>query len=344
MTAQPLHVFTPLVRSPTTSRVRSGNAGLRLWYKLENLQSSGSFKDRGILHLCQTHHARLSALGIVPHFISSSGGNAGLAAAYAAYRLNCPVTVFVPNSTPAFIRTKLAATGATVVVHGDVWADANAKAQEYLTELGDKGVFVHPFEDELIWTGHASLVHEIDQQCGDRVPSVLVCSVGGGGLLSGVCQGIEEVADKHVREGKAERADKWMQVKVLAVETVGADCLAQSVAKGELVTLPGITSIAKSLGASRPAQRAFEYAVSKAFPKVQTLVVTDKEAVQACREFADDMRFLVEPACGAALAGTWQYIRSMVDGSQVEKDVDIVTVVCGGSVIKLDMLSTPLAN
>ena len=145
----------------------------------------------------------------------------------------CPCAV--PETTPAFICERLRAYGAEVVVHGSQWSEAN----EYAMRQADQrnGVLVHPFEGADTWEGHGSLVRELAEQL-PAPPAAVVGAVGGGGLVLGVLHGLQQVG--------------WTtSVPVIAVETLGADSFARAMAAGELVTLPAITSVAKSLGASQ---------------------------------------------------------------------------------------------
>jgi len=144
-----LHVHTPLL----FSRPMSDLAGRDVYIKLDAFQPSGSFKLRGIGYACQKA-LREGARS----FTSSSGGNAGLATAYAGAALGVKTTVVVPTTTPPFIRDRLEELGARVVVHGAQWSEANEEAQRRNAE--DGGKLVHPFDDADAWTGHATLVHE----------------------------------------------------------------------------------------------------------------------------------------------------------------------------------------
>ena len=146
-----------------------------------------------------------------------------------------------------------------------------------------------PFEHPTIWEGHASMIDEIKEQMKGAVPDAICVSVGGGGLLCGVLIGL--------------RRNGWENVHVVATETRGADSFATAMRAGKPVSLPGgITSIAKSLGATTVSANAV--AMSLEHPGgVTPVVVPDAAAVRACCLFADDHRCLVEPACGAALAG-----------------------------------------
>lgn len=103
------------------SRPLSLAAGRNVWLKLEALQPCGSFKLRGVGHACEVHHARGAR-----HFVSSSGGNAGLAVAYAGRKLGVPVTVVVPETTTERAKELLRLEDAQVVVHGSSSQEANA--------------------------------------------------------------------------------------------------------------------------------------------------------------------------------------------------------------------------
>jgi L-serine/L-threonine ammonia-lyase len=289
----PLHAATPLLRSTAFSRA----AGREVWFKVEAMQPSGSFKMRGIGHACE----RRAAAG-ARRFAASSGGNAGLAVAHAGRMLGLPVLVVVPASTGERAKALIAEQGAEVLVHGASWAEADAFLRE---RLGPDDAYIHPFDDPLLWEGHASLVDEL-AQAGVR-PDALVCSVGGGGLMAGMLEGL--------------RRNGWSDTALVAVETEGADSLARSLAAGELVTLPAITSIATSLGARRVSAHAFEAA--RRHP-VRPLVVSDREAVEGSLALARELRVIAEPACGASVA-------ALLRGDAVPRDAGTVVVVaCGG--------------
>jgi L-serine/L-threonine ammonia-lyase len=192
-------------------------------------------------------------------------------------------------------------------------------------QTGVKGVYVPPFDGGDIWDGAATMVEEWERQLGvlegkeKAAADVVICSVGGGGLFSGLCQGIEASSSK---------------TQVVAVETKGADSLNQSVKAKYLVTLPGITSIATSLGATQVCSTALAYALED---NVSSMVVTDKEAVSACLKFAEEERMLVEPACGASLAIIYgDMLKRVIE--DVREDMKVVVVVCGGSTVGLEML------
>ncbi len=294
-----MHLATPLVPSPTLSR-----DGSPVLLKLDALQPSGSFKLRGIGRLVQSLVA-----GGARRLFAASGGNAGLAVAYAGRALSVPVTVVVPSTTSKEMAARIAAYGATVEVHGDDFDGANAHALGLVDQHG--GAYVHPFDHPEIWRGHATLVEEL-VQAGVH-PSVIVLSVGGGGLMSGVVEGL--------------RQHGMQDVPIIAVETAGAASLAAAVRAGRLVTLDRITTIATTLGARTvAAQTLFD---ARSHP-CDVVTITDADATSACVRFCDDHRILVEPACGAALSIAYtEHPRFMARRAE-RADRPAVVIVCGG--------------
>jgi L-serine/L-threonine ammonia-lyase len=298
-----LYIQTPVYTNPEIDAA----LGKTIYLKMECYQPVGSFKARGIGALCQ----ELVAAG-KGHLVSSSGGNAGYAAAYAGRQLGVPVTVVVPESTSEMARRRIESEGADLIVRGAAWDEANVCAQRLAEEVN--GAFIPPFDHPTIWRGNATLVDEAARQC--PKPDAVVLSVGGGGLLCGVVEGMH-------RNG-------WADVPVLAVETSGAESLAASLAQGEPVTLPAITSIASTLGARRVTDRALEWA--REHPIVPH-VVSDRDAVNACLWFADRQRVVVEPACGASLSLLVEPHRHILDQYQ-----SVLVIVCGGAGVTIGQL------
>ena len=298
---KPLYIETPLIES----RSLSIHTGRSVWLKLEALQPPGSFKIRGIGFACK-EYARRGAV----RFISSSGGNAGIAVAYAGRMLSIPVVVVVPETTSERAKYLIQQEGAEIIVHGPSWQEANTLA---LSMVRDTDAFLHPFDDPLLWQGHATMMDEVVQS--GKKPEAVVLSVGGGGLLCGVIEGLHR--------------NNWQDVPVIAVETVGADSFAKSVSAGHRIELPAITSIATSLGARQVSERAFSW--SKQHP-ISCVVVSDLEAVSACKRFIVDHRIVVEPACGAALAAAYERI------PEIGAFKSILVIVCGGVTASIEQL------
>jgi len=294
MSVHRIHVETPLIESLALSRRVSG----RVWLKMEALQPCGSFKARGIGFACQRYREQGRK-----RFVSSSGGNAGLAVAYAGRQLGVPVTVIVPQSTSERAKELICDESAEVIVWGQSWQEAH---QHALTLVDVEAAYLHPFDDPLIWEGHASLIDEV--LTAGLKPDAVLLSVGGGGLLCGVAEGLQKAG--------------LSKVVLVTSETIGAASFYKSVQAGEVVELERISSVATTLGAKQVARQALE--VSRNF-EVIPHVVTDREAIDACLLFADDHRVVVEPACGAALALVYKNVDAL-------KDVkDILLIVCGGA-------------
>ncbi|MGI9318378.1 MAG: pyridoxal-phosphate dependent enzyme [bacterium] len=296
----PLHIVTPLIQS-----ARLSQPDARIWLKMEALQPAGSFKNRGIGHACQ-HYISQGA----KRLISSSGGNAGIATAYSGQKLGVPVIVIVPESTSTEATDAMRMFGAAVTVHGHSWLEAHQHAESLLDQTS---VLIHPFDDPLLWPGHATMIDEV--LAADCAPDAVVLSVGGGGLLSGVAQGLKN----HNLE----------DTLIVAVETEGAASLAAAMEADELVMLDQISTIANTLGAKQVCANALDVVHSM---NVYSHIVSDQQALTACKHFLNDHRILVEPACGAALAAIY-------DDSAILKDArEILVVVCGGMGVSIAQL------
>ncbi|CRK11944.1 hypothetical protein BN1708_002375 [Verticillium longisporum] len=343
-------IETPLISSPELSRA----AGCNILLKLENLQPSGSFKSRGVGNLVLRAVAASASADV--HFYCSSGGNAGLACATSAAALGLAATIVTPTTTPQVMIARLRLLGAHVSQVGASWIEADRHLRANLLARDPHGVYVPPFDHPDIWAGAATLVSELARQTPPHVDiDAVVASVGGGGLVNGLLQGLEDVE----RDGAA--SAPWPRGRpptVVAVETRGADSLHASVEAGRLVTLPAITSIATSLGAVRVSERTWEWARRKAVlgPRrqaehggrkmgpagLESLVVSDAEAAMACVRFAHDARFVVEVACGATVAVCYNGALRERLGRGLSDDEwrgkNVVVVVCGGSNVSLEVL------
>ncbi|KAK7207170.1 putative serine family amino acid catabolism-related protein [Myxozyma melibiosi] len=322
------YIETPLIHSAPLSNI----VGCTVLLKLELLQPSGSFKSRGVGSVVR--HALLnSPPGSDLHFFSSSGGNAGAAAAEACKRFGYPCTVAVPESaSPRMIQRLREEYSATVVLHGSVWREADAKLHELMKAYegeGGKAVYCHPYDNPVIVEGNGTIVPEIIDQAAqlgytsDKIKAIS-CSVGGGGLFSGVTTGLQA---SYPGEHKP---------TVVAVETVGANKLYQSLGAGKKVTLSAISTVASSLGANEVSDKAWEMATS--YPTV-AVEITDADAVSACLKTLDNHRLFVEPACGAAIAPWYEFEKYEISEKiKLEKDDVVVLIVCGGSTMTLDAL------
>jgi L-serine/L-threonine ammonia-lyase len=295
------HITTPLMKGRMINDTQ-------IYYKLDNLQPSGSFKDRGIGFMIDT----LIRDGSAKSLVTSSGGNAGHSVAVVGERLSIPVTCFVPITTSQYMIEKIKSRGTRVVVGGANWNEADAKAKELLE---DKSVaYIPPFDNPLIWDGNSSIIDELKEDLPNTAIDGIVVSVGGGGLLAGIQRGIE----RH----------KWDQTKVFGVETEGAASYALAKREGKVVSLDKIDTIASTLGALAVTSSVLNSKVS-----CESVVVSDKDAVEACLKFVDEHRILVEPACGASLS----LINSPARFAGLK---NLVFIVCGGSAVSLQLLDS----
>jgi L-serine/L-threonine ammonia-lyase len=274
--------------------------------KMEAFQPSGSFKARGMGAAC-----RAAKEAGATRIVCASGGNAGYAVAYAGQQLDLDVIIIVPQTTPARSKELIQSTGAQLLIHGTAWDDAYAYSLTLAEQTG--AINIHPFDDPRVWRGHATLVQEI-ADAGIK-PGALVLSVGGGGLLCGVAEGLHSAG--------------WTDVPIIAVETEGASSFAQAVQAERLITLDRITSIATTLGARRVAQQALDWTYRH---PIVPWVISDRAAVDGCLRFADDHRVLVEPSCGAALAAGYFRAPALIDRDPV------VIIVCGGVGVTRELL------
>lgn len=298
-----LFIETPLVFSDPISRILGSNVHL----KMEALQPSGSFKNRGIGNYCSKH-----AENGATQFISSSGGNAGLAAAFAARYLKTPITVVLPKSTPSMMIDKIKDQEALVIQHGVDWQEAD----NYACTLAKKhnACYIPPFDHPLIWDGNATLIHEV--AASGWKPDAVILSIGGGGLFCGALQGMHDVG--------------WVDTPVYAVETTGSASFSAAIRAGEIVKIDTINTVAKSLGARSVSEQALKW--SQMHP-VHSKVVSDYSAVSACQRFMNDHRLLIEPACGAALSLCYNLDQS------IKLYNNILVVVCGGAAVSPELLS-----
>ncbi|MDP3704277.1 MAG: pyridoxal-phosphate dependent enzyme [Legionellaceae bacterium] len=294
MTMSPLHINTPVIYS----QFLQNTIGKSVYFKLDALQPTASFKIRGIGRLCQ-HYASQG----VKQFVASSGGNAGISVAYCGMILDIPTTVFIPSTSHQLFINEIKSYGADVVVAGDVWDEAHLAALQFAEE--HHAAYIPPFDHPIIWGGHATMIKEI-ADTGLR-PEAIVAAVGGGGLACGLLEGM--------------RQQGWDDIPLIAVETLGADCFYQSIQANQLITLEKITSKATSLGAKHVTPRLMEWTRDHV---VKPVVVTDAEAEAGARAFAKDKRILVELSAGAALSIAYS------NHPIIQEFHSILMVVCGG--------------
>lgn len=245
------------------------------WLKLEFLQHSGSFKARGAFNRIRSaiEAGEMPAAGV----IAASGGNAGVAVAYAARTLGLPAEVYVPATAPPVKVAALRRLGATVVQHGSEYAEAYEAATKQAADTG--ALFCHAYDQPEMCAGAGTLALELLDQVGGFDTVLLV--VGGGGLMAGVATALHGVA------------------RVVAVEPENAPTLHRALTAGGPVDVDVSGVAADSLGARRLGAIAYQVATRS---EVHSVLVTDERVVDARRLIWDRYRMVVEHGTAAAAA------------------------------------------
>ncbi|WP_371521491.1 serine/threonine dehydratase [Kitasatospora sp. NBC_01300] len=256
--------------------VAPGDDRGRTWLALEFLQHTGSFKARGAQNFLLAH----AEAGTLPEagVTIASGGNAGLACAWAARELGVRATVFLPETASPVKLARLRSYGADVRLVGREYAEALAACEEFAA--GSGALASHAYDHPLIAAGAGTVLEEIRA----RVPGLdtVVVSVGGGGLFAGVAVAAREHG-----------------VRVVAVEPEGSRALHAALAAGRPVDVP-VSSVAQdALGARRATALAVHAAGHEG---VRSVLVDDEAIVRARRRLWEDHRIAVEYAASTALA------------------------------------------
>jgi threonine dehydratase len=273
--------------------------------KLEQLQHTGSFKARGALNrvLAAGERGELGPAGVV----AASGGNAGLAVAYAAARDGVPARVFVPATAPAVKVARLRELGAEVVAVGERYADAYEAATADAEATG--ALFCHAYDQPEVCAGQGTLALELLEQAG-AVDTVLV-AVGGGGLMAGVAAALE---------GRA---------RVVGVEPRTVPTFAAALAAGRPVDVPVSGVAADSLGATRLGAIAWDVARRTGAGSV---LVDDDDVVAARRLLWERHRLVVEHGAATVVAALRSGAYAPADGERV------ALVLCGANTSPADLL------
>jgi threonine dehydratase len=243
----------------------------KVFFKLECLQHTGSFKPRGAFNCIL--NSSVAEAGV----IAASGGNHGAAVAYAAQKLGHRAEIFVPIITPKNKVDRLKQYGANINITGNNYAEALAASRERAAQTG--AVSIHAYDDARVLAGQGTLGMEFEEQV-RGLDSVLI-AIGGGGLIGGVAA--------------------WYQdrVRVIGVEPQRAPTLHNALAAGQVVDVETGGVAADSLGARRAGELMFPIA-QKFVPRV--LLVTDEQIIEAQKFLWQYLRLIAEPGGATALA------------------------------------------
>lgn len=288
--------LSPCARSETLSRL----TGTSAYLKLDNLQMTGAYKERGALNKLLLLPAAERDRGL----ITASAGNHAQAVAYHAGRLGVTATIVMPEATPIMKVANTRSHGARVVLHGANYDEAYAEARRL--EQVERLTFVHPFDDPHVIAGQGTVALEILEQ--EPETDAIVVPVGGGGLVSGVA-----VAAKALRPG----------VKVIGVETEVLPCMLQAVEAGKPVTLEPANTVADGIAVKRAGDLTLEH-VRRHVDEIVT--VSEEEIASAILYLLEREKTVVEGAGAVGVAALMQRKVRGLDGKRV------VTIVSGGNI------------
>ena len=248
----------------------SQQTGAKVFFKPENLQFTGAYKVRGAYYKMSTLTEEERAKGV----ITASAGNHAQGVAYAAKCYGAKATIVMPTTTPLIKVNRTKGYGAEVVLYGDVYDEACAKAYELAEEHGY--TFVHPFDDLTVATGQGTIAMEIVKEL-PLVDYILV-PIGGGGLATGVSTLAKLLNPK---------------IKVIGVEPANANCMQESIKNGKVTTLPSVNTIADGTAVKTPGTKIFPY-IQKNLDDIIT--VEDAELVGAFLDMVENHKLIVENA------------------------------------------------
>ena len=246
----------------------SNQTGNKVYLKPENMQLTGAYKVRGAYYTISTLSDEERAKGL----ITASAGNHAQGVAYAAKAYGAKAVIVMPTTTPLIKVNRTKSYGAEVILYGDVYDEACAKALELADEKGY--TFIHPFDDLRVATGQGSIAMEIVREL-PLVDYILV-PIGGGGLATGVSTLAKLLNPK---------------IKVIGVEPEGAACLKASFEAGKVVTLDGVNTIADGTAVKTPGQNLFPY-LRKNLDDIIT--VPDSELVVCFLDMVENHKMIVE--------------------------------------------------
>ena len=282
----------------------SEQTGNRVFLKPENMQFTGAYKVRGAYYKMSTLTDEERAKGL----ITASAGNHAQGVAYAAKCYGARATIVMPTTTPLMKVNRTKSYGAEVVLYGDVYDEACARAYELAEEYGY--TFIHPFDDLTVATGQGTIAMEIFKEL-PLVDYILV-PIGGGGLATGVSTLAKLLNPK---------------IKVIGVEPAGANCMQVSLKEGKVTTLPSVSTIADGTAVKTPGAKLFPY-IQQNIDEIIT--VEDQELVVAFLDMVENHKMVVENS-GLLTVAAVKHLNV--------RDKRIVSILSGGNMDIITMSS-----
>ena len=282
----------------------STQTGNKVYLKAENMQVTGAYKIRGAYYKISTLTDEERAKGL----ITASAGNHAQGVAYASKAYGCKAVIVMPATTPLMKVNRTKSYGAEVILHGDVYDEACEYAYQLAEEHGY--TFIHPFDDPAVATGQGTIAMEIVKEL-PLVDYILV-PIGGGGLATGVSTLAKLLNPK---------------IKVIGVEPEGAACMKASLAAGEVVTLPGVNTIADGTAVKTPGSHIFPY-IQQNIDDIIT--ISDDELIVAFLDMVENHKMIVENS-GLLTVAALKHLDV--------KNKKIVSVLSGGNMDVITMSS-----
>ncbi|MCP5420643.1 MAG: threonine ammonia-lyase [Gammaproteobacteria bacterium] len=302
------HVYlSPCAYTETLSRM----TGCRVYLKLENLQMTGSFKERGALNKILSLNAEQKAAGIV----AASAGNHAQGVAHAARIQGIKAVIVMPETTPLAKIRGTQAFGAEIILHGGSYDEAFAKASELRDRWGY--TFIHAFDDPAVIAGQGTIGLELLEQVPDL--DVLLVPVGGGGLIAGIATAV-----------KATRPE----IRVIGVETESLPAMQASLAFGHVHPLPAASTLAEGIAVAVVGAHTYPI-VERHVERIVT--VSEEEIANAILVLLEQEKTLAEGAGAVGFAALAQHRVADVQGRKVG-------VILSGGNIDMSLLSRIIAR
>ncbi|HEY3444542.1 MAG TPA: threonine ammonia-lyase [Paludibaculum sp.] len=287
--------LSPLVHSEALS----ASADNQIYLKLENLQRTGSFKERGALNRILTLTDQEKSRGV----IAASAGNHAQAVAYHAATRGISAQIVMPLATPLVKVSATRGYGAEVILHGRNYDEA---CQEAVLRCEQKGLtFLHPFDDDDVIAGQGTLGLEMLAQ--DPALDVIVAPIGGGGLLGGLACAVKELNPR---------------IAIVGVQTARVPSMLRAIAEGAPVQVEAATTIADGIAVRRAGDRTLPL-IRKYVDEIVT--VEEEEIANAILRLLEGEKLLAEGAGAAALA-------AVLGHKTAHRGRRIGLLVCGGNI------------
>ena len=282
----------------------SAQTGNKVYLKPENMQMTGAYKLRGAYYKISTLSEEERAKGL----ITASAGNHAQGVAYAAKAFGVKAVIVMPTTTPLIKVERTKGYGAEVVLYGNVYDEACEHAYQLAEENGY--TFIHPFDDLAVATGQGTIAMEIIKEL-PLVDYILV-PIGGGGLATGVSTLVKLLNPN---------------IKVIGVEPSGANCMQESVRRGEVTTLETVNTIADGTAVKTPGEKIFPY-IRKNVDEIIT--VDDDELIVAFLDMVENHKMIVENS-GLLTVAALKHLQF--------KEKKVVSILSGGNMDVITMAS-----